>query len=298
MLKPTTQHIQGCLYGGALGDAFASAAEQGVAHPISTYQPSWLITDDTQLTLSTCEAILAHGAPDAAKIAAFMTRDYEQGMLSGLGSSTLGALRALSQGAHWALAGIQGERAAGNGAAMRIAPVALLLDLDDWSDKRCFDDIVHITHKNEEALAGARAMALGIQYMLAHSSPKLHELCEVVASSLFDSHTRDALMHLSTQSVSTYAEAVQYTGTSGFAAHSVPAAFAAACLAHSEGLEAVFLHIVSCGGDTDTIASMAGQLFGASAGIDALPASLDQIVDKARLDEIFVAFSLLNHAQH
>jgi hypothetical protein len=43
---------------------------------------------------------------------------YNKGKLTGLGASTLKALRDLQVGAHWALSGWSGEYAAGNGAAM------------------------------------------------------------------------------------------------------------------------------------------------------------------------------------
>ena len=49
---------------------------------------------------------------------------YNSGRLRGLGSATLKALRELQIGGHWALVGRTGEYAAGNGAAMRIAPLA------------------------------------------------------------------------------------------------------------------------------------------------------------------------------
>src|SRR5262245_24138963 len=64
----------------------------------------------------------------------------------GLGSSTLKALRDLSAGAHWALAGARGEYAAGAGAAMRIAPLAFLLDPASADDRVLIRDVARITH--------------------------------------------------------------------------------------------------------------------------------------------------------
>ena len=52
-----------------------------------------------------------------------------------LGSSTLKALRDLAAGAHWELAGARGEYAAGTGAAMRIAPLAFLLEPGSAADR-------------------------------------------------------------------------------------------------------------------------------------------------------------------
>ena len=221
--------VLGCLYGGALGDGFASASEHRVGVDASVYEPDWQLTDDTQLTVATCEAIVAaSGRVSAEQIAASLSEAYREGKLTGLGASTLGALRALSRGGHWALSGISGERAAGNGAAMRIAPVALLLDLEEWGDRQTFGDVVRITHKNEEALAGAQAQALSIRYLLEHRSPRPEALYAAVASGMFDSHTRDRLEAMAKAPPASYGEAASKIGTSGFAAHSVPVAMVAA----------------------------------------------------------------------
>ena len=74
--------------------------------------------------------------------------------MSGLGSSTLKPLRELQVGGHWALVGRSGEYAAGNGAAMRIAPLAFKQQVD----RQTLKDICSITHKNDEAYTGALAI--------------------------------------------------------------------------------------------------------------------------------------------
>lgn len=86
------------------------------------------LSDDTQLTLATCEAIIEIGRPEPEAIAKSFLRWFRERRISGVGASTLKALRDLDAGVHWTLAGRKGEMAAGNGAAMRIAPVAFLVD--------------------------------------------------------------------------------------------------------------------------------------------------------------------------
>lgn len=288
--KATTNQILGSLYGGALGDAFASAAE-GREVPLSSYEPTWTLTDDTQLTLSTCRAIVASGGVSPEGIARQLREDFERGHYTGLGATTLGALRALSTGAHWALAGIQGERAAGNGAAMRCAPVAFLLELDDWTDRQTFRDVARITHRNEEALAGAQVLAVSVQCMLTHPRPSAHELLSHAIAGTFDSRIRDNLCGLRDAGDFDYARAAQQLGTGGFAAHSVPLALLAALFGVDAGVESMFEAIVEVGGDTDSIASMAGQLVGAAIGFDGLPAGLlGQLPERDVLDEVFGSF--------
>ena len=72
-----------------------------------------------------------------------------------MGSSTLKAMRDLAIGMHLASAGARGEYAAGNGAAMRIAPLASLLNPMDSQDRTLIRDVRRITHHSDEGYVGA-----------------------------------------------------------------------------------------------------------------------------------------------
>lgn len=293
-LNHSKQIITGCLLGGALGDAFASAAEHTAPAPLAPYTPDWRITDDTQLTLATCEAILARGAIDPEAIAAAMCRWFDEGRVTGVGSSTLGALRALSVGAHWALSGLSGERAAGNGAAMRCAPFAFLLGLDTFAftERQTLRDVARITHKNDEAFAGALALLLAIQGFATRPHLAFEAILTRVIEGLFDSHTRDALQRILDEPLTSYEQVATRLGTSGFVAHSVPASIAAARQGAATQWEEMLREIVAHGGDVDTIASMAGQLVGAASGLQPLPRHLlEKIHDLADIEARVSAFA-------
>ena len=113
----TRDQILGCVVGGAIGDALGGIPERKCIS----------LSDDTQLTLATCEA-LTQGALTPDEIAQHLLRWFRERRISGIGSATLKAMRDLDAGVHWALAGARGEMAAGNGAAMRIAPLAFFVD--------------------------------------------------------------------------------------------------------------------------------------------------------------------------
>src|SRR5262249_30620882 len=104
--------LQGCLIGGAIGDARGSFYEGREDIGVIEFDLMHEITDDTQLTLATCEAILQYGGVSAEGIAMKMLEWYNKRKLTGLGSSTLKALWDLQVGAHWALSGRTGEYAA------------------------------------------------------------------------------------------------------------------------------------------------------------------------------------------
>jgi ADP-ribosylglycohydrolase len=126
-LKKRSQ-ILGCILGGAMGDVWGGPWE-GKPGPLVFQIPSRSsVSDDTQLTLATCESIIESGGVHPERLASNFATWFATGRVTGIGASTLKAMRDLVAGVHWALAGSRGEYSAGNGAAMRIAPLAFLLD--------------------------------------------------------------------------------------------------------------------------------------------------------------------------
>jgi ADP-ribosyl-[dinitrogen reductase] hydrolase len=265
-----TDSILGCLVGGAIGDAIGSVWEgwAGGQRGLSVLDVSRLrLTDDTQLTLATCEAIVERGRPDPEAIAASMLRWFRAGRLTGLGSATLKGLRDLDAGAHWALSGAEGERSAGNGAAMRIAPLAFFLDPSVDADRRTIRDVVRITHRHDEAYAGALAVVAAIRgASLGELSP------HAVAGTLPDCLVRDRLRALAELSPQTpLTEIAARFGTGGHVDESVPLALGAAIRGIEHGFTSMLDDIQIVGGDTDTNGSIAGQIIGARVGLAGLP---------------------------
>ena len=141
--------------GGALGDAWGGPWE-GRPGPIPfQIHLCASVSDDTPLTLATCESIIEKSGVHAEHLASHFARWFRAGRVQGIGASTLKAMRDLESGVHWAIAGSRGEYAAGNGAAMRVAPLAFLLDPAIDLNRTVIRDVCRITHQNGEAYAGA-----------------------------------------------------------------------------------------------------------------------------------------------
>jgi hypothetical protein len=130
--------VLGCPLGGALGDAWGGASENVPVALRSKFPTRPTLSDDSQLTPATCESIIECGQVDPDNIASHFLRWYRAGRIHGMGSSTLKAMRDLSVGTHWAVAGATGEYAAGNGVAMRVAPLAFVLDPNDSAHRVIF----------------------------------------------------------------------------------------------------------------------------------------------------------------
>lgn len=259
--------IAGCLLGGALGDSIGSHFE-GSAEVNDFALPSNLrVTDDTQLTIATCESIVETRSVSPESIANHFVRWYRERRISGIGSSTLKALIELDAGGHWAMVGATGERSAGNGAAMRIAPIAFFLDPDVDTDRQTIRDICRITHRNDEAYIGALAVLRSIRYAVDGGELNA-DVFTYLIDSLPDSNVRDRLIIIRGSSLTVDGYATRF-GATGYVADSVPLAILAA-IRGSDIMDSIKT-LVQCGGDTDTIASLFGQIFGAAHGVECLP---------------------------
>ena len=172
----------GCIIGGAIGDAYGGQFEfVEKPHPSDKLfiwgeqkeERRYFLSDDTQLTLATLEALLESGKIDPEGIANKFVSHYEAGKLSGLGSASLQAIQGIRNGGHWYLVGKKGEQAAGNGSAMRIAPLAFAMQ---EVDRQMLRDISRITHHHEEAYAGSLAVVLSIHSILKNESKTYEKL--------------------------------------------------------------------------------------------------------------------------
>lgn len=170
--------------------------------------------------------------------------------------------------------------AAGNGAAIRIAPLAFVLDPNARIGRLRIRDVSRITHHSDEAYVGALALCLAI-----HSALKREAIdVAALASQLPDTGVRDRLFALSTWGGSLEDAALEF-GNSGYVVESVPLAIWAASTAKEGESRSLIERVVCLGGDCDSIASMSGQILGARFGMKALPlAWLEQLRERDKVE--------------
>jgi ADP-ribosyl-[dinitrogen reductase] hydrolase len=268
------ERVVGTILGGAIGDGWGGPFEGGLPGGPVDAPDELVVSDDTQLTIATCEAVIECGRVDPERIAASFVAWFRAGRLRGLGASTTKALRDLDLGSHWALSGAKGERAAGNGAAMRVAPLAFVIDPADDGQRRTLRDVCRITHHHDEAYVGALAVTFAIRFASAPGYVFSNLLVDV-AGLLPDSQVRDRIARFATFAGDVSPRRVADSwGNSGFVADSVPLAMFAARQIQTCSFETVVQQVIEAGGDTDTIASIAGQIAGAAVGCSGLPKDL------------------------
>lgn len=170
---------------------------------------------------------------------------------------------------------------------MRIAPVGLI-DSRDLKRLRedCWATSV-ITHNNPEAVTGATAVAYAIARLVSGEVDKeafLPEIATFVGDSEVTRNLEQAQSLLSTRTSTE--EALAVLGTSGYVVETVASALY--CFLRTPGnFMATVASAVKGGGDTDTIAAIAGAISGAYKGVANMPQHLvEQVEDSGRLQKL------------
>lgn len=278
----------GALYGLAVGDALGmptqeldrarSSAVLGWPgdfrpgppdNPISHGLPPGTVTDDTMQCLLVAKLLIAGGGTIeprrlADALLAWEREMAERGRSELLGPSTRRALAALAAGDDPAMTGRTGTT---NGAAMRITPVGIATPADPL--ERVLAAVVEadrVTHDTDIAHAGAAAVAAVVSAGVGGESfeQAAARAIRAAASFGFGQLFEEALSLDSVDAI------VERFGTGVETAESVPTAFGLARLSRGDAWEAC-TRAAALGGDTDTIAAIAGALVGACTGLSALP---------------------------
>lgn len=242
-------------------------------------------TDDTQMALALAEALFdgAVGAPapglDLDRIAARFAERYDPER--GYGGNTRRILAAIRKGTPWRRAVDELRLPGGswaNGAAMRVAPVALAFYPDPERVATAAQRQAEVTgHDHPIGRFGARLQALAVLESLRRGAAgeeiRVAELLERLASGAPE-ELRGPLdwirEHADGPQAADPEAAVRVLGVGGRASASVPAALWAFLRYRSDPERAV-VEAVGLGGDTDTIGAMAGALTGAYHGASAFP---------------------------
>jgi ADP-ribosyl-[dinitrogen reductase] hydrolase len=137
-------------------------------------------------------------------------------------------------------------------------------------------DACRITHKNEEAYVGALAIIQCLRAILSGHWTGENNLFDLIIPELPDTRLRDRLIEINSFKKDTDISTVAKLGNNGYVVNSVPLAIFAATQVHQLGLTGMFQALIDAGGDTDTNASLAGQIAGTLLGVNNFPGELMQ----------------------
>jgi ADP-ribosylglycohydrolase len=296
---------QGALIGGALGDALGMptqllsprqiASTHGFVdrfvepardHPVSRGLAAGTITDDTEQTLLLARVLLASGNgfdhKDWVDVLLGWEREVkERGSYDLLGPSTKRAIDAINEGVSPEEAGRNGDT---NGAAMRIAPVGILMPAEPLGllvEKVA--ETCRATHNTSIAIASAAAVAAAVSIGVEGGDwrqASLHAVAAAREGAKLGHWVTDgdiaARIEWARQFVhgKNTAQAIRlvvdHVGTGVASQQSVPSAFAVLEIAGGDPWQAAVIS-ANLGGDTDTIGAIAAGMAGACTGLSRLP---------------------------
>jgi ADP-ribosylglycohydrolase len=227
-------------------------------------------TDDTQATLLLAESLIDafgfSGDRFADKLKEWSkTWTLDNSLDRGVGITTKKSLKNLIAGMCWKDSGTSIPTC---GSAMRVSPIGLVYHCNlnivaNYADLQSL-----ITHCNPAARAGAIAAAIGVALSLLNFPRKsiLQMACNYAAK--VDRHFAECLSRVEFLMGLEPLKALEIIGNSPDVSETVPAAFY--CFLKFEPEEALIV-AASSGGDTDSIASISGALFGAYEGTSWIP---------------------------
>ena len=305
------EQLVASILGQALGDALGFVVEAEPPSVAQAYVDDWLragragershpqypfgqYTDDTQLARELLTSFQQARGWDPAAFAARIADLFRERRDVGAGRGTCSAALRLREGVPWQESGTPAPYA-GNGAAMRAGPLGLLVP-DDSAMCRAAADQARITHLDPRCAAGsvviARAVALAARHQPLHAVDFIEDLtaCAALTDSSVATATRglaewvtlvpmEAARHVHASGLDPD-HTQKWQGISAFVTPSVLWSLYAFLRSPDDYWETICTAI-AVGGDTDTMAAMAGAISGARVGVDALPSGLlEQINDR------------------
>lgn len=300
----TADRLAGSILGQALGDALGFVVEAQSPEIARVYVSGWLRTgragewphpnfpfgqysDDTQLARELLRSYQDSGGWDASAFAARLAELFRERRDVGAGRGTRSAALRLLMGVPWRESGTPAPYA-GNGAAMRAGPLGLLLP-EGQAMCRAAREQARITHLDPRCAAGAaavaRAVAIGGARRPIDNATFLEDLA--VCAEADEQSVADAIRDLGEWVSLTPEEAARHVhqsgldpahmdrwhGISAFVTPSVLWSLYAFLRSPDDYWETICTAI-GVGGDTDTMAAIAGAISGARLGVAALPADL------------------------
>jgi poly(ADP-ribose) glycohydrolase ARH3 len=273
-----SDRFRGVVVGTAVGDAVGRPAE-GRRNPdlvrLLSYvdQAEFLpYTDDTVMTIELAESLLACGGFDGADMARRFALAWKAEPWRGYGSNVPKVFRAVLRGEPWAEAAARqfdGGGSFGNGAAMRVAPVALWAYPDLEETVRLADLTARVTHTHPVGVEGAVIQAVTVHHALRegfHADRVLADLDRLVTTDRFR-RKLERLPDCLERNDDVYAK----TNLGNWVAADDSVVTALYAFLGASDFEDAVLRAVRLGGDADTIGAMAGAAAGARWGYEAIP---------------------------
>lgn len=280
--------FRGCLYGVAVGDALGMPTEGYTAKEIrykfgivrdmmpaqdGHFHNGFLagqFTDDTEETLMLAESLIEASGFSATNFSEKLIMwgkswTMDERLCRGVGFATRSSVESMIAGISWKESGRSIPTC---GSAMRAAPIGLLYNGDLGLVSKYAELQSLPTHCGVASRAGAIAVAVGVALCLKGFGKEMVLRTAASAARRVDIDFAERLIWILSLRDLKPEDALGQIRNSPLARETVPAAFY--CFMKF-GPEEALIRAASSGGDTDSIASIAGSLFGAASGTSWIP---------------------------
>lgn len=288
----------GALIGTGVGDAVGAGFEGLAPFDVQTIETVleerdvFRYTDDTHMMIGVAESLVSKGGFDGAHMTEVFASNYEAEPWRGYGPGPPLLFRMYRRGEPWDKLGEKVYRGGsyGNGAAMRVAPVGVFYHDDIESLREVAYRSSQITHSHELGREGAAlqayavAVALGTRPGSAFDAEGfLSRLVDFVQHAVYKEKLFKVKKLLGMDDVRVVVNELGH-GVEAF--NSVPTAIW--CFAsRADSFKDTILLAVRLGGDTDTIAAMAGAISGAYLGVSGIPEQwYSRLENRAYIEEL------------
>jgi poly(ADP-ribose) glycohydrolase ARH3 len=295
------KRFEGSVLGLALGDAFGAPYEGGPIERLvwatigKTQDGKRRWTDDTCMSLDLIDSLVAHRRVDQDDLIARFARSYRWRRGYGPGAAKL--LKRVRRGGDWRRlsATVFPGGSFGNGGATR-SPIVGLFYWDDVDGlMRSAHDASVVTHAHPLGIEGATIVAQTTAAALTGVEPKawVAHAKRYARSPEYLDRFSTADTWLASDAAPTYRQVSSVLGNGIAATESCATAVYLAARFVNDDFRTMLRFVADVGGDTDTIGAMAGAIWGAARGADALPGEmLDRLEDMPRLRDAASALYL------
>lgn len=287
-MKTLREKFTGCLLGLALGDALGAPYEGGIIErtlwrligTTRTGEKRW--TDDTQMSLDLARSLIANRALDPDDVAARFAKSYLWSRGYGPGAAKL--LRRIRRGIPWSEANrsVYRDGSFGNGGAMRAPVIALFYASDTDELVEAARTSARITHAHPLGIEGAVLIATAVSRSLQSSDAV--DIFDFAAENCKEPPFRERLEIAREWIVTGKSpgprEIVEHIGHGIVATESCVTSLYLGLRFIPKPFSSLHKFVAKCGGDTDTIGSMSGAIWGAANGAAALPEELLQRLEQ------------------
>lgn len=269
--------FRGVMLGLAVGDCLGRPVEGWASLPedyigeVLAGPRSMVYSDDTAMTLVLVRSLLECGGFSGSHMSLAFAEEYEAAPFRGYGRNVVEVFRRVRAGHPWDQAAARqfgGQGSYGNGAAMRVAPVALWPYPDAEATAELAAETARVTHTHPIGVEGAVIQAVATHHTLSDSGAD--DLLVDVASRTTTDEFRSRLEVLPDLLRDRDDERARLNLGNWVSAHK-SVVTALYCFLAGDDFTEVIVRALRMGGDVDTIAAMAGALAGARHGANAIP---------------------------